>query len=569
MDFKRIKQIIFFGIFSVFFLTAGDMHAANIGDAVTFRVDKSFDASARSQIEATLVKTTNNLYFYIEKAWWDLQPQAKRDEILSNLSTLSDEFGNKIYPILTSVLGSEWKPGVDGDSRITILFESMNNNEGGYFRTADEYIKLQLPDSNEKEMLYLSIDQIDDPRLKVLLAHEFVHLITFNQKDKNFNVDEETWLNEARADYASTILGYDDKYEGSILQRRVRDFVEDPSDPVTEWKGTNYDYASVSMFIHYLADQYGINILTDSLKSKYIGIESINYALQKNEFEENFSQVFTDWTIASILNDCSIDKKYCYLNQNLKNFRLSPSINFLPLNGDVSLSVTNTTKNWAGNWLKFIGGNGDLKLDFSSLAGLNFQVPYIIEDSTGVDIVRFMSLDKDEKGEIGILKFGINYKSLIIIPSLQSKLTDSDGFEPTYPFSYTVGISGDTSSGNQDLIQQLLDRIAYLKNEIAKLQGQSNPVVSDSCSKLNSNLYFGLAGNNDVKCLQLFLKSEGQDIYPEGYITGNFGSLTRNAVIKFQEKYAAEVLIPAGLSSGTGYVGEKTRAKINQILGYK
>ena len=63
--------------------------------------------------------------------------------------------------------------------------------------------------------------------------------------------------------------------------------------------------------------------------------------------------------------------------------------------------------------------------------------------------------------------------------------------------------------------------------------------------------------NNDVKCLQEFLKNQGGDIYPEGFVTGNFGNLTKLAVIKFQEKNTI---------SATGFVGPLTRTKINQIL---
>ena len=75
-----------------------------------------------------------------------------------------------------------------------------------------------------------------------------------------------------------------------------------------------------------------------------------------------------------------------------------------------------------------------------------------------------------------------------------------------------------------------------------------------------------MANNNDVKCLQEFLKNQGADIYLEGLVTGNFGVLTKNAVIKFQEKYMLEILSPLGLSQGTGYAGKSTRAKINQMI---
>ena len=107
------------------------------------------------QITAVLVKTNPKLNFYVEKNWWDLQTQAKQTEVLNNLDILSQEFENKIYPNLTSVFGSEWKPGVDGDEKITILFQSLREGAGGYFKEADEYLKLQIPNSNEKEMIYL------------------------------------------------------------------------------------------------------------------------------------------------------------------------------------------------------------------------------------------------------------------------------------------------------------------------------------------------------------------------------------------------------------------------------
>ena len=81
---------------------------------------------------------------------------------------------------------------------------------------------------------------------------------------------------------------------------------------------------------------------------------------------------------------------------------------------------------------------------------------------------------------------------------------------------------------------------------------------------LERNLTLGNEGV-DVTLLQQLLLAEG--VYPEGRITGYFGSLTRKAVVRFQEKYRAEILRPAGLSGGTGFVGPSTRAKINTLLG--
>jgi len=568
------KFVLVAGVF-LFLFFACNTNATNVGDIVNFNVDKSFDINNRTQLPATLIKTSSKLYFYVEKSWWDSQTQAKQTEALTGLDNLSNEFDNNIYPTLTSVFGSEWKPGIDNDSRITILFEAMNSAEGGYFREADEYEKLQVPTSNEREMLYMAVSNINTPGAKIVLGHEFTHLITFNQKNKIYGAEEDTWLNEARADYSSTILGYDDVYNGSNLQQRVKDFIDNPSDSITDWTGTKYDYASVSMFMYYLVDHYGVNILSDSLRSKSVGIESINEALLKKAAKENFSQIFTNWTVALTINNCSQSSLYCYTSKALKDLRINPTLIFLPLMGSSSLSATNTTKNWAGNWQKIIGGNGNLKLDFSGLAGLNFQFPYILYDKDNNYSVKFLTLDQEEKGEISIQNFGTDYKSLIIIPSLQTKLSGFDGLDITYPYSFTVSITGKDLGTNDTLIQKLLAQIDSLKKQIAAILAQrqggqgvpSGSQNNSSCSQLNSNLYFGMSNNGDVRCLQEFLKNQGIDIYSEGLVTGNFGSLTKAAVIKFQAKYASEILTPIGLSQGTGYVGMQTRMKINQILG--
>ena len=44
-----------------------------------------------------------------------------------------------------------------------------------------------------------------------------------------------------------------------------------------------------------------------------------------------------------------------------------------------------------------------------------------------------------------------------------------------------------------------------------------------------------------------------------------FGELTKNAVIRYQNLFSQEILVPVGLSSGTGYVGPSTRAYLNIV----
>lgn len=100
----------------------------------------------------------------------------------------------------------------------------------------------------------------------------------------------------------------------------------------------------------------------------------------------------------------------------------------------------------------------------------------------------------------------------------------------------------------------------------AGLQKQDNRwVVLDAGSavKFTSRLQEG-SQSAEVRSLQECLTKDPA-IYPEGKISGYFGSQTKVAVIKFQEKYADEILKPNGFTNGTGIVGDSTQAKLNEL----
>jgi len=117
--------------------------------------------------------------------------------------------------------------------------------------------------------------------------------------------------------------------------------------------------------------------------------------------------------------------------------------------------------------------------------------------------------------------------------------------------------------------EEILAKISEIEELLNQLREQLQKLIASeeiSCQKFEENLFYGLRNDNRVRCLQEFLKSQGAEIYPEGLVTGNFLSLTKAAVIRFQEKYASEILAPWEIEKGTGFVGETTRAKINELL---
>lgn len=124
----------------------------------------------------------------------------------------------------------------------------------------------------------------------------------------------------------------------------------------------------------------------------------------------------------------------------------------------------------------------------------------------------------------------------------------------------------------------LCDRMLVMKTDFKKMVFVGGFIVSLSLTNVSlgadlitKNLFQGIK-DSEVIILQKFLNSYPDTVVSSdgsgslGNETDYFGIKTKEAVIKFQNKYASEVLAPAGLITGTGYVGSFTRQKINSIL---
>ena len=87
---------------------------------------------------------------------------------------------------------------------------------------------------------------------------------------------------------------------------------------------------------------------------------------------------------------------------------------------------------------------------------------------------------------------------------------------------------------------------------------------ASALTTISSYLDFGARGA-DVTSLQQFLAAD-VSVYPEGLVTGYFGSLTRAAVQRYQCKQG---IVCGGSAATTGYgrVGPRTLAAINASIG--
>lgn len=444
-----IASLFSFAVF-LFSVNIGISHAQG-AENLQFFIDPSYDLAGRSEVAASLLIDGQSAYYYIENIYWNKLDTESKNLLVNNITSLSNEFDASIYPAMRQFYGTEWTPGIDSDPKIYIFLTNIINDTGGYYNPNNEYLKNQVVDgrSNEKEIIYLNVNFADKTSIKPFLAHEFQHMINWYQKKVLSTVNEDIWLNEALSEYTYTLLGYDNPFPQSVTASRAKTFLEDPSDSLTEWRNSGTDYAAVNMFAQFLVDRYSKNIIKSIITSKKTGIDAINDALQRSGFVATFDDVFSDWIIASYLNNKTVlDGKYAYLNQNLSYnaFHATPT-EIMSIRPNITVSGLEYTKDWSGNWFEFtpMGINSAskqvLKISFAAeKTESNFKIPYLVKNTDGTMNVGVLILDSQGKGNAYVNDFGTAASSVILMPISRKNRGPFTDSEPLTKFSYEVSL---------------------------------------------------------------------------------------------------------------------------------
>lgn len=436
-------------------VSSAPAYAESTGQSRNFFVDSNYDQYGRTSLTATLRSVSEHAYFYLDDTYWNSLSSFQRDSIGQSMEALGRKFDNVYYPTETTVWGSEPNPGIDGDSRVTILLESLQPGNGGYFATVNGYSRINAQNSNEREMITISAYALGSGAGEVFLAHEFQHLISFNQKELKHNISEEIWLNEARSQYSETLVGNNRPYASSDLERRSNAFLLVPGDSLTEWPNTSTDYAIATVFAEYLGGRFGQGILAESLRSASTGINSINEYLQRRQIGETFEDVFADWMLASAINDPA-SSRYGYANSDLRWLKVQPQYHVILSSGQQYFWTT-AVKNWQAYWYEYVL-SGPLppsqvvKFDMSGSPGQNFILPFAVmyDDGTyeagkanitsGGKVLYFA--DPDPTG-------GTQKKIVRIVAAVTAgqKVRDFAGNEPAFNFTLNASSTDRAASG--------------------------------------------------------------------------------------------------------------------------
>lgn len=169
---------------------------------------------------------------------------------------------------------------VDGNGKVIVVFSGkISNGVLGYFNADDKFAQTQYYDSNQGDIFYLTADATIDGMaiqgdiMKGTMAHEFQHMIYFDQHANNGVTYTYTWLNEALSQAAEYYSGYKDNHEAWMA-----DFLSGGYEglSLTHWTDNNYGYGAI--FIRYLIDQYGDAAIKKMCATGKVGIAAVEDA---------------------------------------------------------------------------------------------------------------------------------------------------------------------------------------------------------------------------------------------------------------------------------------------------
>ncbi len=412
---------------------APEIRSFAIGDTQTFWT-KNIVENKFEETRAVLKAIGKHCYVFLEEGK-TLTPEA--------IEKVRKSFDEVIYPTNTTNFGSEWKPGLDGDDRIYLLMFDIKDGYngtggfvGGYFYAIDAYQQEKLPahlKSNEREMLYLDINPSDpaSDRFQNTIAHEFQHMIHFNQDSSEY-----TWVNEACSQIAPYLCGF-----GHANQ--VVSFMRTPDNSLTAWSKQQMlaNYGQVYLWNYYIMHHYlrenpemRTQFFKNLVASKKQGVAGYIEAL--GAVSRGFTQTFDRFAIANFVNDTRVAKGEFGYDKTLGKLKLPVSDTIAVLPGEVAGEVFL----WSADAVKIDLANArsSLKVNFQGFRGKmgedqynSFTVALVMQDSSGtkpsqISYVNVQPLSsKLQGGEIAIdATAGFDSAMLIVVAQADEEVDD-------------------------------------------------------------------------------------------------------------------------------------------------
>lgn len=423
-----------------------------VGDVETFWT-KNIVENKFEQTKAELKAIGKHCYIFVE------QGKSLSDKVFEKVRKQFDEV---IYPTNTSTFGFEWKPGIDGDERITLLmfdikdgFDGTGGFVGGYFFAGDQFLNSQIPPSyniksNEREMFYLDINPSDPTKdhYMSIVAHEYQHMIHFAHDPK-----ETTWVNEACSQIAPYLCGF-----GHANQ--IVSYMKTPDNSLTAWAQEQMvaNYGQVYLWNYYIYNRFLANqssrkdFFKKLVDSKQNGING--YVEAFKSLEVTFNEMFERFAVTNFINSPELgeENEYAY-DKTLGRLKLPVSETVKAIPAEVKGEVLF----WSADAIKVDLANARSKVEISFSAPMHsldaknfntFSVAVVEKNSRDKVAPKISYLDikqdsseKLQSGKVSITPTKDYDTAMIIVISTAPEEVDENIYKKAKAVSYSISVN--------------------------------------------------------------------------------------------------------------------------------
>jgi hypothetical protein len=352
-----------------------------------------------------------DLAYTSEHAEWFVE----RGREPGDLAAAADFFETRTFPRVRELTGVEWTPGSNGQPRLGI-YNGQTPGVAGYMSAADAAPRSVFPFSNERLMVYLSLDSLrpGGRSYNATLAHELEHLAHFV-----VNPSQEGWLDEGLAELASNLVM--EAGAPSLSTFRSRSDTQLTAWSEKPWEARAH-YEASYLWNRYLMERAGgPAALSDLVHAGGQGLATVDRFARNRGIEGGVDRLFRDWLVANLVGDVGQgDGRYGYQGLDQRS-ALAGSIRL----GDVA--VDGQVHQFAGNYYE---------LSFDSRAELRIEaaptVPLISSDD--VHGAMFWSIRGDNLDTRLTRRFDLTGLGQA---SLHYRIWHD--LEPDYDFCYSLG----------------------------------------------------------------------------------------------------------------------------------
>lgn len=504
-----------------------------IGSTRSFTFGKFGGVTTDRTVTATLVAENNRAIAYLDNA---LTASAK-NITTANIETMLDEFSNTTFGTITNTYGAP--SDVDNDGKVIFLFTHLVDQVGGvagFYASSSLFPTSQGGDGNVADMMFISPTQ-EIASYEALLAHEFQHLINFNQHVLVENGDaEESWLNEGLSHVAEDLVG--GHIDGGNTDL-VSDFMSTPEKyALTGDAALNSGIRGAAyLFVRGLMESFGSNVPGRLVKTNKVNTANVE-ALSGQTFDAVY-QTFVSRLFLSgnnLSSDATLNYTFQYFTESQTNKRSLPMPSEQTLD-DQTTSVSGNLRPASSTYLR-LTGTGTKTIQIQANAFGDIRALYI-------------PLPK-------------NFTPALALPTtFFQKITLNTPFPAVYTTGETVTFSGTVSDPT---ITRIL--LNYAPRDTAKAEIEFS--IDVSAGQFSQSVIFAPSQEGEYT-LAVYAGEQGQLLPQVGRFPGaivSAGEGTVSLPSDFFNSVTLSTPLPGQYQAGEGasFAGQVTDSSIEVLL---